>query len=187
MLESMTGAPRPTRAEATDVANAILDGSDVVMLSGETAGGDYPLESCGVMARICFEAERMINREALLSNLAKNAPTASSDQAIASSAVTSATELGAKLIIAFSEDGALARRVSQYRPACKVIVASTDNWVLKSTNISRGLYGYKLPSADDQEAMLSKLVEHFKETEGLKAGDQLVAVWGETLKTLTVE
>jgi len=103
MLESMTGAPRPTRAESTDVANAVLDGSDVVMLSGETAGGAYPLESCSVMARICFEAERLIDREQVASTiLEKTQKPRTLTESIARSAAQTAHDIDAKLIICFS-------------------------------------------------------------------------------------
>jgi pyruvate kinase len=71
MLDSMIKNPRPTRAEATDVANAVLDGSDAVMLSGETAGGLYPIESCTIMAKLCVEAEQIINHEDFFAQISK--------------------------------------------------------------------------------------------------------------------
>jgi pyruvate kinase len=117
MLESMSGAPRPTRAEATDVANAVLDGTDCVMLSGETAAGDYPVEAIKVMADICAEAEAYVDNYAVFKNLMDHQPIPmSTTESLASSAVRSAHKVDAKLILCLAETGKTARLIAKYRP-----------------------------------------------------------------------
>jgi len=113
MLESMIGNPRPTRAECSDVANAVLDGTDCVMLSGETAGGEHPVAAVNMMARTSVEAESAINfnglyqavRNSVMSTYGYMSPT----ESIASSAVKTAIDVNAKLIIVCTESGNSAR------------------------------------------------------------------------------
>ena len=122
MLESMTGAPRPTRAEATDVANAILDGTDCVMLSGETAAGDYPLEAVSCMADICREAEAYIDSAAVFQQLLAHQPIPMNLlESLASSSVRSAQKVGAKLIVTLAKSGNTSRLIAKYRPDCPVL------------------------------------------------------------------
>merc|ERR1711916_335733 len=129
MLDSMIRNPRPTRAEATDVANAVYDGTDCVMLSGETASGVYPIEAVQVMARICAEAESELNFQELYGKVRavslKASPTLTQAEAIASSAVKTAHDIGAKLIVALTESGNTARLISKYFYG-GVIMAVTD-------------------------------------------------------------
>jgi pyruvate kinase len=121
MLESMIQNPRPTRAEATDVANAVYDGTDCVMLSGETANGKYPLEAISTMAKICLEAEKQIDYRQLYTNLRKyvinkqRGLSMSVPESIASSAVKTAWDLNAALIVVLSDSGDTVRFVSKYR------------------------------------------------------------------------
>ena len=120
MLESMTVNPRPTRAEASDVANAIFDGTDAVMLSGETAVGEYPVPSVEMMARIVDQAEEsLLSRRQIRRRLDK--PTLSFPEATAEAACLAAQDLGARAIVAFTQSGATARLISKYRPCCRVI------------------------------------------------------------------
>jgi pyruvate kinase len=130
MLESMTGAPRPTRAEATDVANAVIDGTDCVMLSGETAAGKYPLDACAAMADICGEAEAyaansfvspMTNSSKRFSNFSWHVPHLES---VAAASAQTADEIGAKVIITLSKSGNTSRLISKYRPNCPIIAVS---------------------------------------------------------------
>lgn len=117
MLESMTKKPRPTRAEASDVANAVLDGTDVVMLSGETAGGDYPIQSVQVMARICCEAEKMLDYKRLYEDIKTHTKgPLDTAESIAASAVGAAQDLPIDLIIVLTDTGKIARLVAKYRP-----------------------------------------------------------------------
>ena len=122
MLESMTGAPRPTRAEATDVANSVLDGTDCVMLSGETAAGSYPVEAIKVMSDICNEAEAYVDNYAVFKNLMEHqAIPMGTQESVASSAVRSAHKVSATLLICLAESGSTAQLIAKYRPACPVM------------------------------------------------------------------
>eukprot|EP00300_Choanocystis_sp_HF-7_P037442 c5358_g1_i1.p2 GENE.c5358_g1_i1~~c5358_g1_i1.p2 ORF type:complete len:530 (-),score=125.80 c5358_g1_i1:63-1625(-) len=125
MLDSMIRNPRPTRAEATDVANAVFDGTDAVMLSGETASGRYPCEAVQVMARICVESERMLKHRETYLKIREANPHISPVESIASSAVKTARDLAAKLIIVLTESGNTARLVAKYKPSA-VVLALTD-------------------------------------------------------------
>lgn len=116
MLESMVGFPRPTRAEASDVANAVLDGSDCVMLSGETANGKYPIQAVKVMSKICYEAERLLDFKKIYSIISHVIKPKNEGEMLASLCCQSALDLNASLIICFTETGRMARQISMYRP-----------------------------------------------------------------------
>jgi pyruvate kinase len=123
MLESMCVNPRPTRAEVTDVANAVLDGTDCVMLSGETAAGPYPVDAVKVMASVSVEAEHYLDYNDLFHKLMAKMPVPMSTQeSIASSSVRSAQKTDAKLIITLSRFGQTARLVAKYRPSVPVLM-----------------------------------------------------------------
>merc|ERR1719382_1282538 len=113
MLESMIGLSRPSRAEASDVANAVLDGTDCVMLSGETAAGDFPLNAVTIMRRVCEQAEEFIDYRSLYSHTAdgaaRGAPAVDAVEAVCASAVKAAADARAALIVALTETGSTAR------------------------------------------------------------------------------
>ena len=128
MLESMTGAPRPTRAEATDVANAVLDGTDAVMLSGETAAGAYPVEAVQIMAGICREAEAYIDNNAVFQRLmSKQTIPMPTLESLSSSAVRSAHKVGAQLIVCLAKSGGTARLVAKYRPYAQILAVCVED------------------------------------------------------------
>jgi pyruvate kinase len=128
MLESMTGAPRPTRAEATDVANAVLDGTDGVMLSGETAAGAYPVEAVKVMAGICREAEAYIDNNAVFQKLmSKQTIPMPLLESLSSSAVRTAHKVGAQLIVCLAKSGNTARLVAKYRPYAQILAVCIED------------------------------------------------------------
>jgi len=147
MLESMIKAPRPTRAEASDVANAVLDGTDCVMLSGETANGDYPLQAVNIMAKICCEAEKMTDYRRAYNELKSfTPPPIQTAEAVASAAVSTVLDLNIDLIIVLTDTGKIARFVAKYKPNVPILACSVSLPVVKQMNISRGVIGYKIPS-----------------------------------------
>ena len=120
MLESMISSPSPTRAEVTDVANAVFDGSDAIMLSGETSIGKYPVESVAMMSKVALEAEKALPYESIL--VEKRAHMEhQTDDAIAYNSCQTAYQLNADLIVAFTESGSTAARVSKYRPRSEIL------------------------------------------------------------------
>jgi len=122
MLESMIKSPRPTRAEATDVANAVLDGSDCVMLSGETAAGAYPELAVQTMAKICLQAESCVDYGAVFKSIMASAPIPMSPlESLASSAVRTANSAKAALILVLTRGGTTARLVAKYRPSMPIL------------------------------------------------------------------
>ena len=130
MLESMVSKPRPTRAECTDVANAVLDGTDCVMLSGETAAGAYPREAVEIMAGICEEAEQCVDNWALsqallnstMSEYGIQGAPLSTIEALASSTVMTAAKVKAACIVVLAANGDAARMIAKYRPAVPIVV-----------------------------------------------------------------
>ena len=128
MLESMIKAPRPTRAEASDVANAVLDGTDCVMLSGECANGDYPINAVSIMAKVCLEAENTLNYRSVFNDIKTSTPVPISTAEAVASAVCSSVldqkDIG--LIIVLTESGKLARLVSKYRPEVNILACSIN-------------------------------------------------------------
>lgn len=147
MLESMIKAPRPTRAEASDVANAVIDGSDCVMLSGETANGDYPLNAVTIMAKICVEAEKMLDYRKICNDLRLYTPAPlATAEAVSFAAVSTVLDLQVDLIIVLTDTGKIARYVAKYRPPVPILACSISMPVVRQLNTSRGVIGYKIPS-----------------------------------------
>lgn len=164
MLESMIKAPRPTRAEASDVANAVLDGTDCVMLSGETANGDYPLNAVTIMAKICVEAEKMIDYKRLFQDLRIYTPQPfATSESIASAAVSTVLDLGLDLIIVITDTGKIARQVAKYRPPVPILACSVSMPVIKQLNTSRGVLGFKIPSYQGQDNLIQLVIKTAKE------------------------
>merc|ERR1712060_799207 len=134
-LESMIVNPRPTRAECSDVANAVLDGTDAVMLSGETANGEHPTAAVSIMARTCVEAESATNfsslYQAIRNSTLKRYCHINTSESIASSAVKTAIDVNAKAIIVMSESGNTARQVAKFRPGMPIKVVTTSAQVAR--------------------------------------------------------
>ena len=191
MLESMTGAPRPTRAEATDVANAILDGTDAVMLSGETAAGNYALDAVKCMASICREAEAYVDSiAAYFQILEQQAIPMSVTESLASSAVRTAQKVEASLIITLSRTGHTAQMIAKYRPSMRVVSVCMDDPefpgraldVARRSLITRGIVpllehpAWRGESGHPQEIMRNAIL-YCRDVLGLvKAGDAVVGV-----------
>lgn len=164
MLDSMMKNPRPTRAEATDVANAIFDGTSATMLSGETAAGLYPVESVQTMARIALRAEEAID---YVGRFKKRESNANNDvtSAISHATCTSAHDLKAAAIIPVTKLGGTARMISKFRPNCPIIACTTNEKVRRQLNLSWGV----TPLCINEEKNTDDLFEHAVDA-GLKAG-----------------
>mmetsp|Transcript_105254 Transcript_105254/g.255516 ORF Transcript_105254/g.255516 Transcript_105254/m.255516 type:complete len:533 (-) Transcript_105254:84-1682(-) len=183
MLESMCSKPRPTRAECTDVANAILDGTDAVMLSGETAGGDYPLEAVRMMASVCSEAESVTNHAQLYSAIRHSTREelgiVSVTEAVASAAVKSVHDLGASLIVVCTETGNSARLISKYRPSVPILaLTATPEVANQCRGLLRGVEAHVMGSMIGTESIILRAAEMGKERGWLSSGDTIVAVHG---------
>ena len=183
MLESMCGNPRPTRAECTDVANAVLDGSDCVMLSGETAGGSYPVNAVKMMAHICREAEMCINYNALYlavrGSTMEEVGSMSTPEAIASSAVKTAMDMKAKMLIVLTESGTTARLVCKYRPSQPIFVLTPHRHVARQCyGLLRGCTAHVVGSMIGTDGILLRAAEMGKELGYVESGDAVVAIHG---------
>ena len=139
MLDSMQRNPRPTRAEASDVANAILDGTDAVMLSGETAAGDYPVESVQMQAAIAERTERMLDYKNLLKDRQKRSEHTVTD-AISQAVAHTAINLNAKAILTPTQSGYTAARTAKYRPEANIIAVTESERVARQLNLVWGVY-----------------------------------------------
>ena len=132
MLESMINAPRPTRAEASDVANAVLDGSDMVMLSGESANGSYPTHAVGVMARTCVEAENSINYREIYDHTKSISTVIDTAESVASSAASAVLDNeDISVIVVLTQTGKLARLAAKYRPEVPILAVSDVTRVVR--------------------------------------------------------
>jgi len=155
MLESMTYNPRPTRAEVSDVGNAVLDGADCVMLSGETAKGNYPRESVSLMHETCLLAETAISHAPLFNELRSltKRPTAT-DETCAIAAVSASFEQQAGAIIVLSTSGSTARLTSKYRPKCPIIMVTRNESAARYSHLYRGVYPFVYPGPKPTEGEL---------------------------------
>ena len=178
MLESMQQNPRPTRAEANDVANAIFDGTDVTMLSGETANGKYPIESVAMMARIATNAEKTIDYRNMYggidSNISKN-----STNAISYAAVATAAEMGAACIVAITDSGFAARMVSRSRPDCPILALTSNPLVYRQTSLLWGCVPVLSEKPIEGDSEVFDIAEEVALASGMaKNGDLIVAIAG---------
>jgi pyruvate kinase len=181
MLESMTTNSRPTRAEASDVANAIFDGSDAVMLSAETASGAYPVEAVRMMARIVTAAET----EALIQPSIRRAPfrkISDSDEftdALAGAANYAADQIDAKYIVVFTQTGFAARLMSKFRPRSPIVALTPSSWVARRMNILWGVQPYVLKQVGEfHEQIVDRVDEFLLEKDIVRSGDGLVILMG---------
>ncbi|XP_061377472.1 pyruvate kinase-like isoform X1 [Danaus plexippus] len=185
MLESMVKKPRPTRAETSDVANAILDGADCVMLSGETAKGDYPLECVLTMANICKEAEAAIWHKQLFNDLVQQVKTQGDPaHSVAIAAVEAATKCMASAIVVITTSGRSAYLLSKYRPRCPIIAVTRHPQTARQAHLYRGVLPivYEEGVASDWLKDVDNRVQYglkFGRARGfLHTGDNVVVVTG---------
>ncbi|GAW30550.1 pyruvate kinase [Carboxydocella sp. JDF658] len=177
MLDSMIRNPRPTRAEATDVANAIFDGTDAIMLSGETAAGKYPVEAVKTMARIAERAERALRYEELTVRRGI-VPERTTTDAISHATVTTAHDLGASAIICATKSGHTAKMVSKYRPQASVVAITPKMDVVRKLLLVWGVYPLLCKETKSTDEMLKVSVETALAAGLIKAGDLVVITAG---------
>jgi pyruvate kinase len=186
MLESMIKKPRPTRAEGSDVANAILDGADCVMLSGETAKGDYPLECVRTMANIAKEAEAALWHKHLFTELSGQVVTpADSTHTVAIAAVEAAFKCQAAAIITLTTSGHTAHLMAKYRPRCPIIAVTRQEQVARQCHLWRGIlplhFGADRVGEDwlkDVDARVQYGVNFGKSRGFIQSGDPIIVITG---------
>jgi pyruvate kinase len=177
MMDSMMRNPRPTRAEVADVANAILDGTDVIMLSGETASGKYPVEAVKMMVDVAIAAERGIiqhkvsrDRRGVLDNSVTNA--------IGFAACNSADLLGVKAIVAPTSSGRTAVTISKYRPRTPIIAFAMDDIVVRQMSLIWGVNAYHMSHMEDQQEFFRAAIRQCMKLIDLEEGDLMVLTAG---------
>lgn len=173
MLESMTNSPRPTRAEVTDVANAVMNGTDAVMLSGETAVGKFPIRTVEYMARICVEAEQTASDS--VDFLASHRTFAS---ATAKAAVEAAENLDLNVIAAFTESGSTASLLSKYRPEARIIAFTAERSTYNRMAAFWGVTPQMLERKDSTDLMLASAEKYLEKSGICETGEGVVMVAG---------
>jgi pyruvate kinase len=172
MLDSMARNPRPTRAEANDVANAILDGTDAVMLSAESAAGKYPVESVETMARIASKTEEALEPRFDLQN------TLTITDSIGHATVNIAAELDAEAIITHTTSGSTSRMVAKYRPKTPIIAATWVEEVLRRLSLVWGVTPILIPKTNGTDEMIHQAIESTVNKKRIKVGDLIVVTAG---------
>ncbi len=177
MLESMVSNPRPTRAETTDVANAIYDGTSAIMLSGETAAGKYPVKAVKTMATIAQRTEKDIDYPKRFRTLTlDNYP--SITNAISHASVTTSIDLGASAIINVTKSGESARMISRYRPLAPIIACSPHEKVCRQLNMSWGVLPVLVEEKNSTDDLLEHAVDMAEKQNLVKSGDLVVVTAG---------
>ena len=177
MLESMVHNPAPTRAEATDVANAVFDGSDALMLSGETAIGDYPAEAVRVMNSLIRRAETAHVMEGIRRK-SPIEPEAEVDEMIAALAVEAAGKLGARVIVTFTMSGSTALRVAKFRPEVPVFAVTPVRQTRMRLGLSYGTLCEEVSETRDMNKIVARAVDMGRRRRLLKRGDLIVVTAG---------
>jgi len=183
MLESMIVNPRPTRAEVTDVANAVCQGTDCVMLSGETAKGKWPVECVQMMADIIQQAELSLNptdeyNSAKLAQHNRGPPSIS--ESVSSSVVSTATDLNAKVLCVLSHTGATARSIAKYKPAQPCMCITPSDQTARQLCLSRGVFPRVVGSMIGSDQILNHNVSKFVDEGILTEGDVVVCSHGDS-------
>lgn len=178
MLESMIHSPRPTRAEATDVANAILDGTDALMLSGETANGFYPIECVKTMVRIAEKTEAHFDRGRIERDFEKRREKPHHTEAIAHAVTDLTHQLNPQAIVCTTTSGQTARLVSKYRPKVPILCATSSAATLHQMAVVWGVEAAKIPTPSSTDETMRDAVDEFFRRKRLKIGDVVVITAG---------
>ncbi len=177
MLDSMIRNPRPTRAEVSDVATAIFEGTDAIMLSGETASGCYPVEAVKTMARIALMIEGSLNYSELLKSKSP-ASNCSITDSISYAACKSSLDLNASAIISATASGYTAANVSRYRPMAPIIAATQSEQVMRKLALYCGVYPIKIGKLQSTDIIIESSVEAALKLGYLKNGDLTIITAG---------
>lgn len=178
MLDSMIKNPRPTRAEITDVANAIYDGTGAIMLSGETAAGKYPVETLQTMVRIAERAESSINYVYLFNHRSTKENQENITEAISYASCSTAHDLKAAAIVSVTKSGSTARLISKYRPACPIIGCATHPHVCRHLNLCWGITPLQIKEEQDTFELFEHALEEAMDAGLLQTGDVTVITAG---------
>ena len=174
MLESMKHNPRPTRAEVTDVANAVYNGTDAVMLSGETTTGEYPIDTVRHMGEICEHIEASIDYK----NIFADKKVDNAKDAIVKSVATAANSLDAKLIVVPTVTGTSARLISNLEPKCPILALVGSEDAAHKLAVNYGVYTKVVPMVKDMDELMELCVKEAKEFTNLSEGDNIVITGG---------
>jgi len=194
MLESMTQNPIPTRAEVSDVANAILDGTSAVMLSRETAAGAYPVEAVRTMGALAIEAEAQLAEYGYLQHILKK-PGHEVTDAVTQAAITLATHLDAAALITLTESGIAARSMSKYRPDCPILAVTVWPELVRKLSMNWGVTAILFEGERSDEAMIEWAIRRGRELGCIHTGDLVVTTAGvnrqpgstNSIRVITVE
>lgn len=178
MLDSMIKNPRPTRAESTDVANAIYDGTSCIMLSGETAAGKYPVEALETMVRIAEKAEESINYIKRFNSRDNSDVAFDVTNAISHATCTTAHDLGAKAIVTVTKGGGTARQLSKFRPLYPIVGCTTQEHVWRQLNLSWGVVPMLIDEVEDTDVLFDRAVDAAERTGLVHSGDLVVITAG---------
>ncbi len=177
MLESMMWNPRPTRAEVSDVATAVRNGADAVMLSGETAAGAYPVESVRTMVALALEAEAALGEYGHLQQFAAS-PSNVVTEAVAQASITMARHLEARAIVALTETGLTARLISKYRPGCAILAVTTSARVTRRLAMNWGVLALHYTGGGDDDLKIRFATTRARELGYADAGDLVIVTAG---------
>ncbi|HBI72392.1 MAG TPA: pyruvate kinase [Lachnospiraceae bacterium] len=183
MLDSMIKNPRPTRAEATDVANAIYDGTSAIMLSGETANGKYPVEALKTMIKIAVRTEADIDYKKRFRMRDDRYCKSDITEAISRATVTTAHDLDAKMIITVTTSGRTARMISRFRPSCQIMGCTTDPKVYRQLSMAWGVTPLLIDLEHDTFELIEHAIQAVEDASYLKDGELAVVTAGVPLGT----
>lgn len=177
MIDSMIRNPRPTRAEVTDVANAILDGSSAIMLSGETAAGNYPVKSCEMMRKIALKIEDSLDYKIIVDST-NDEHEINITNSIAKATREAALDLDAKVIIAATTSGLTARNISKFKPKSPIIAATTNEKVRRQLAIEWGVYPIRATLASNIDDLFYESINILKNIKFVKEGELVILTAG---------
>lgn len=178
MLDSMMRNPRPTRAETTDVANAIFDGTDAIMLSGETAAGKYPVESVKTMSNIAKAAENVLDYRSILNNKVRDIVDDGVTFAVSHASCATALDLNASAILTATASGFTAKKIAKFRPKAPVIAATTSDRVRRRLALVWGVESVKVNEASNTDALFELALDGSQKAGFIQPGDLVVITAG---------